>query len=796
MMKIRHILIFSLVLIAVLPVSGRNFRVQNISEFNLQVKQLQPGDTVVLANGSWKDVEFKLKGKGRADGYIHMMAETPGKVIIEGKSRLQFSGDYLYISGLVFKNGSTPKSAVIEFRTSSTEYAYNSVLSNCVVDQFNQHKDSSDHWVSLYGKNNRVEYCYFGGKANSGVTLVVWPNDSNSINNNHLITRNYFGPRPRLGSNGGETIRIGTSHVCHLNSGTIVEGNYFEHCNGEVEIVSNKSGGNKFLNNTFFESEGSLVLRHGDNAVVAGNWFIGNGKPFTGGLRIINEGHQVYNNFFYKLRGDEFRAPLVIMNGIPNSPANGYAGVKNVIVANNTWVDCTLPWSFGVGAGTRDRSVTPQSTMILNNLVYSPNEPELIKMFDKTDGIRFDNNLLVSKAGMLSGDGLVTGEILKGEFAGLQFIASNVKARKLAFIRTDIVGSPRADQVIGAFQPNAVPQLELASSENTGPKWYSPAHKQVISKPAKIHTVAPGTDVLRKTVAKAAEGDIIELEPGVHLVTSKIVLSKSLTIRPSGKATTTAKPVIKMEVQRDHAFIFEIEGNPTVRFENIAIAGDMKARFPVKYAIVTSKEYATGYNLLIDKCDIYDFNAASGAVFNAYKGTIADTIHIRNSDIRNCYRGLILSQEKEDEGKYSAEFVHLENTIFSNITQYVIDYYRGGLDESTLGGHLLVNHCVFDLAAKDEKQYILRNNGIVTVTIKNSIFSRSQAKVPLRLIGPKHQLLHCNFFECLMPKVEKGAVSTGLMYENPRFEKGSYFISNQSKLKGKSIKGGDIGLKR
>jgi len=65
---------------------------------------------------------------------------------------------------------------------------------------------------------------------------VVWPNDSNSINNNHLIYRNYFGARPRLGSNGGETIRIGTSQVCTNSSATIVEGNYFEHCNGEVEL--------------------------------------------------------------------------------------------------------------------------------------------------------------------------------------------------------------------------------------------------------------------------------------------------------------------------------------------------------------------------------------------------------------------------------------------------------------------------------------------------------------------------------------------------------------------------------
>jgi len=316
----------------------------------------------------------------------------------------------------------------------------------------------------------------------------------------------------------------------------------------------------------------------------------------------------------------------------------------------------------------------------------------------------------------------------------------------------------------------------------------------LVSKPTKIHRIAPGTDVLRRILTKVADGDIVELEPGLHLVTAKVVLSKSVTLRSSG--ASTEKPVVKMEVQRDNACIFEIQGSPTVKFENIAIAGDMKARFPVKYAFVTSKEYASGYNLMLDKCAIYDFNVTSGGVFNAYKGTIADTISICNSDVRNCFRGFILSQEKEDEGKYSAEYVQLENTAFSNITQYVVDYYRGGLDESTLGGHLDVNHCVFDKTAQDPKQYVLRHNGVVTVTIKNSVFSRSQAAVPLRLVGPKHQLLNCNFYECLSPKLEKGAVSTGLMYENPQFEKGSYYISTKSKLKGKSVKGGDIGLKR
>ena len=37
--------------------------VTNIEEFNDAVAALQPGDKVVLANGTWRDVELKLKAK-------------------------------------------------------------------------------------------------------------------------------------------------------------------------------------------------------------------------------------------------------------------------------------------------------------------------------------------------------------------------------------------------------------------------------------------------------------------------------------------------------------------------------------------------------------------------------------------------------------------------------------------------------------------------------------------------------------------------------------------------------------
>ncbi len=84
--------------------------------YNQEVKSLVPGDSIMLANGAWKDVQMVFKGKGVAGKYIYLTVETMGKVTIEGSSSLQLSGEWLHVSGLVFVNGHTPKKNIIDFR--------------------------------------------------------------------------------------------------------------------------------------------------------------------------------------------------------------------------------------------------------------------------------------------------------------------------------------------------------------------------------------------------------------------------------------------------------------------------------------------------------------------------------------------------------------------------------------------------------------------------------------------------------------------------------------------------------
>ena len=335
-----------------------------------------PGDTVVMANGTWTDLDLRFYADGIEGDTITLKAETSGRVILDGQSHLRIGGDYLKVEGLRFSGGGLTQGHVIEFRRSSSNLANHSRLTDCEITDYNPPNVSTQYkWVSVYGTHNRVDHCYFAGKTHDGATLVVWlrdpPNDTPSY---HRIDHNYFGRRPELGKNGGETIRVGTSSRSMQDSYVTVENNLFEECDGEIEIISNKSGQNTYRYNTFRRSAGTLTLRHGNNAHVYGNFFLGESKSGTGGVRIIGERHRVYNNYFQDLAGTGYRAALAVVNGIPNSPLNRYFQVKEAIIAFNTFVN--VEETFVIGAGmSSEQSLAPDSITIAGNLVWTGEGP-------------------------------------------------------------------------------------------------------------------------------------------------------------------------------------------------------------------------------------------------------------------------------------------------------------------------------------------------------------------------------------------------------------------------------------
>jgi len=177
--------------------------------------------------------------------------------------------------------------------------------------------------------------------------------------------------------NDQDAIRIGNSSTSLGDSFSEVYANYFYDFSGEVEIISNKSGQNKYYNNTFRDYSGTLTLRHGNNCEVYGNYFLAGNQIFSGGVRVIGEGHKIYNNYIEEINyrkpsgaGSNTTGGINVSNGRPNTELNGYFQVKNTQIINNTFVNCDYALRIGTQVKS-DLSLAPQNLTVANNIMLN-----------------------------------------------------------------------------------------------------------------------------------------------------------------------------------------------------------------------------------------------------------------------------------------------------------------------------------------------------------------------------------------------------------------------------------------
>lgn len=452
--------------------------VRTPAELREATGSVQPGDVVHLAAGEWRDMDLVIECRGTADAPITFCAERPGETIVRGQSRLRLAGEYVVVSGLRFEGAFHPD-AVLELRRDSKRLASYCRVTGCAFLDCNPPGESKEDskYVSIYGHDNRLDHCVLSGKRSRGTTLVVWLADESS--GRHQLDHNLFGPRPELKKNGGETIRIGDSNTSLLSARCLVESNLFVQCDGEAEIISNKSCENTYRHNTFRGCSGALTLRHGHRCTVEGNWFFGEGARGTGGVRVIGEGHRVVNNYFEGLTGDEARAALCVMNGIENGPLNGYSPVVEAVLAFNTFVDCKQPLLIGFGDEDVEAAAAPRRCTVANNLIIGRRGP-FVQFLSEPFELRAAGNLLIGPAGTLPGGFNATpGETpLEQSAAGwwqppAGSTALGVADRAAAVVETDIEGQPRAGRLdIGCDQVSAAaPQFHPLQAGEVGPDW-------------------------------------------------------------------------------------------------------------------------------------------------------------------------------------------------------------------------------------------------------------------------------------------------------------------------------------
>ena len=362
---------------------AKEYRISSSAE--LAALQLLPGDKVIMKGGEWKDQKMILKGAGTEKAPISLIADGGTPVRFTGNSTLRIDGSWLVVDGIYFTDGYSEKEDVIVFSPQSSHCR----LTNSAVVEYNHPDKKVDYkWISVWGHSNRVDHCWIEGKTHQGTTLVIWLDDQPNYD---LIDHNYFGPRPDLGVNGGETIRIGNSTLSLHDSYTIVEKNIFDRCNGELEIISNKSCRNTIRDNFFYECAGTLTMRHGNGAEVYGNCFVGNNQKGTGGIRVIAEDHKVHDNYMQDLTGTGMSAAVSIMDGLPNPPLTGHWQVKNASIYNNTIVNCSQPLCIGAGKNP-ERYLKAENTSFTNNIIIP--KGRVINWADDSVALHFADNIV------------------------------------------------------------------------------------------------------------------------------------------------------------------------------------------------------------------------------------------------------------------------------------------------------------------------------------------------------------------------------------------------------------------
>ncbi|MEX0331251.1 MAG: alginate lyase family protein [Puniceicoccaceae bacterium] len=356
-----------------LVMSGETIEVGTPEELASALKDLEPGSRIQMESGEWNNLDIVIEGWGNPGQPIIIEAKEPGKVRLTGATSIQIAGRHITLAGLHFDRAylAEGREALISLRTGEGKVARDCRLTDLYFDHCNPEDPLENYpWIRMYGHNNRVDHCRFEGQDHKGRAIQVRVYEENPA---HRIDHNYFLDRyPGEESNGYEVIQVGLSTDSMKAGNVVMERNIFENCDGETEIISSKSWNNIIRQNRFLSSSGTVTLRHGKNCEVIDNLFSGGGKAASGGVRVVDSGHNVEGNHFTGLTG-RTGGVIVLYCGIPDSPLNGYFPASDVLIKNNTFVGNSGNAIYLTGGfGSRNRILLPEDVVLEANALGRP----------------------------------------------------------------------------------------------------------------------------------------------------------------------------------------------------------------------------------------------------------------------------------------------------------------------------------------------------------------------------------------------------------------------------------------
>ena len=333
-----------LVLPASAPASAATIQVASVSQLQSAIGAAVAGDTIVVRNGVYTTTAAITVNKvGTASAPILIRAQSVGGVELRGTHGISLSSPaaHIIIQGFVFSH----QSGRLSMPNGTHHSRYTRNVFHCTGD---------GPYLSVSGDDHEVDRNEFRDKSTVGNMISV-SGTGGQVAQRLWVHHNYFHDFDNAGANGAETIRFGLSGLSLSTGRGLVEFNLFVRCNGENELISNKSSGNVYRYNTFLDSPGAqLTLRHGNNCLAYGNYFRN-----TAGLRIFGDRHQVFSNYF---EGNSIGIDMGNGDGevADGAPLTSHDRPDDVVVSFNTFVNNSTHYQMGGrtgGLGARNATV-------------------------------------------------------------------------------------------------------------------------------------------------------------------------------------------------------------------------------------------------------------------------------------------------------------------------------------------------------------------------------------------------------------------------------------------------------
>ena len=347
--------------------------------------KLKPGDQLVLAGTDWNDTRFTFEGHGTAEEPIIIRSEKPGSVSFTGESAVTFHGEHLIVHDLAFQGVTVSKNNEVLFRVGNGEAK---PANHCLFNRLRFENCGSTNpadwpklhlWLmSMRGRGNTVSNSTFSGFKHIGQMLGAAELPKGGLQQLHVLN-NRFLDRPKIDDqNGYEIIQIGWSGSRAAATGSLIQGNTFERCDGENELITLKASDIVMRRNRFIASQGVLCLRTARRVLVQDNLFDGQGRENTGGVRLQGDGHALIGNIFRNLKKpkDYYAWPISLMAADVETygeteALSGYGRTHDILITRNRFEHCEKRIAAGIYA-SKTYPLLPKNIVVRENVFADP----------------------------------------------------------------------------------------------------------------------------------------------------------------------------------------------------------------------------------------------------------------------------------------------------------------------------------------------------------------------------------------------------------------------------------------